>query len=189
MTYRDRREAKAERLRGWADSREAKAGAAFAKSDAIAGMIPFGQPILVGHHSERRHRADIARMGAGMDAGIAHARKADDMRRRADGIDAAAAHAIYSDDPDAVERLAEKLARLEAERDRFKRYNATARKGAPDPSILDDKQRRDLAAVERYSPHRTVAGAIPAYMLSNLSGTIKRTRDRLAKLTPKETTT
>ncbi|WP_132290495.1 DUF3560 domain-containing protein [Kribbella sp. VKM Ac-2568] len=28
----------------------------------ISDHIPLGQPILVGHHSERRHRRDIERM-------------------------------------------------------------------------------------------------------------------------------
>lgn len=34
------------------------------RSRAIGEHIPMGQPILVGHHSERRHRRDVARMNA-----------------------------------------------------------------------------------------------------------------------------
>ena len=62
-TYRDRRIAKAERLREWADKRDAKAVTARAAADQTADMIPFGQPILVGHHSERgdRNRRDRMR--------------------------------------------------------------------------------------------------------------------------------
>ena len=52
MTTRERRLAKAERLRGWAGSRESKAEAAFSSVQTIADGIHFGQPILVGHHSE-----------------------------------------------------------------------------------------------------------------------------------------
>jgi hypothetical protein len=59
---------KLERAEGRADyhdtqqaRREADADAAFQRAhDATAG-IPFGQPILVGHHSERRHRAALER--------------------------------------------------------------------------------------------------------------------------------
>ena len=46
LTYRERRERKAERLREWADKREVKASSAHqTSSDAVAG-IPFGQPII-----------------------------------------------------------------------------------------------------------------------------------------------
>jgi hypothetical protein len=33
-------------------------------------MIPFGQPILVGHHSEGRARRDQGRIESGMRAGV-----------------------------------------------------------------------------------------------------------------------
>lgn len=62
MTYRDRRLARAEQLRGQAGRNEVKADAALARADGIGSLIPMGQPILVGHHSERRHRRDLARI-------------------------------------------------------------------------------------------------------------------------------
>ena len=31
-------------------------------ADKISGLIPLGQPILAGHHSERRHRRDLDRI-------------------------------------------------------------------------------------------------------------------------------
>ena len=58
MGYRERRLAKAERLREWAEKRQAKSAAAFKGVHTIADGIPFGQPILVGHHSERHARRD-----------------------------------------------------------------------------------------------------------------------------------
>lgn len=45
MTYRERRLAKAERLREWADKREEKADAAYSTAHNIGSQIPFGQPI------------------------------------------------------------------------------------------------------------------------------------------------
>lgn len=183
MTYRDRREARAERLREWADKRDAKAAAGFARAEQISSGIPMGQPILVGHHSEGRARRDQAKIVAGMAAGIESSRKAESFRSRADSIEAAAEHAIYSDDRDALERLKERIAGLEAERDRIKAYNASCRKGSPDRSVLDDKQRADLASVERYSPYQIRDnGAAPAYWLSNLSGNLNRQKKRLPEL-------
>ena len=191
MTYRDRRAARADRLRGWADGRDAKSAASLAQAHTIADGIPFGQPILVGHHSEKRARRDQERIHNGMRAGIDHADKADAMRSRAANIDAAAERAIYSDDPDAIERLTEKLADLEAERDRITAYNASARKAhradraqhTGDLSILDDRQRADLLSIVRHAPFQMRKdGSFPAYATANLSGSISRQRARLAEL-------
>jgi len=183
MTYRERRLRKAERLRSWAESRDGKAAAALGRADGIAEQIPLGQPVLVGHHSEGRHRRDLERIEGGMRAGIDHAGKADSFRRRADGIEAAAEHAIYSDDPDAVDRLRERIACLEAERDRVKAYNVSCRRGARDVGLLDQRQRADLETVGRVAPYQLgKGGAMPTYVLSNLGGNIGRQRKRLAEL-------
>jgi len=183
MTYRDRRRARAERLRGWAEKNDAKAAAAGETARAMADAIPFGQPILVGHHSEGRDRRYRSRIGRTMSRSIETSDKAREQRRRADSIDAAADRAIYRDDPDARERLTAKLADLEGQRDRIKRYNATCRKDAADTSILDETQRADLLRIAGSAPYQLRAGgAFPAYALSNLSGRIKATRDRLADL-------
>ena len=53
MTTRERKERKIEKREEWASARETKANQAqLAGSRAIEG-IPFGQPVLIGHHSER----------------------------------------------------------------------------------------------------------------------------------------
>ena len=183
MTYRERREAKAERLREWAGKREAKASAAFQRADQIADMIPMGQPILVGHYSEKRHRADLDRINRGMGAGFEHAEKAKEFDRRAAGIDHQLETSIYSDDADAIPRLWERVWALEAERDRIKAYNASCRKGAPELGALDDSQRETLAMVTRVAAWQLgKGGAFPGYALSNLSGNIARLRKRLAEL-------
>ena len=180
-TYRERREARASRLREWAAKREVKAASAFGAVERLSGMIPLGQPILVGHHSEGRARRDAARIDGGMRAGLEHARKAEEMAARAETIERQAAGAIYSDDTDAAERLAEKIAALEAERERIKRYNATCRKGQRDLSILDDAQRQSLIVVARVGQIGP-AGEFPAYASANLSGNLARLRKRLATM-------
>jgi len=53
---------KAERIRGRAEKKSALAESLFEKEHRIADMIPFGQPVLCGHHSQRRHERDIERM-------------------------------------------------------------------------------------------------------------------------------
>lgn len=179
-TYRERREAKAERLRMWAENREAKASAVIEHNRVYTGDIAFNtQP---GHIPLR------ARVIRQNDRAMESLSKAGEMRRRAVGIEAAADQAIYFDDPDAVERLEERLAGLEAERDRIKAYNVSCRKaakagGVGDVSLLDDAQRASLESVKRHCPYQLGVGdAMPGYALSNLSGNIKRNRDRLQTL-------
>lgn len=169
-TYRERREAKADRLDEWAEKREAKQAALdkASRADEATTGIPFGQPILVGHHSERRHRNAIARIDRAMGAAVDNSRKAQSMAGRADAIRAQAAGAIYSDDPDAIEALTAKIARLEAQREAIKARNAEFRKANRAAlKQLASGYERDLAM-----PHRS-------YELTNLTGNIGRLRKRL----------
>ena len=170
MTYRERRLRKAERLTEWADKREQKADTARERADAIAGMIPMGQPILVGHHSEGRHRRDLDRINKGHQSALDDSRKASEMRSRAANIQAAADHAIYTDDPDAIEALRERIATLEAQRATIKAENAAYRA----------THREELRGLTAYG--RDKALPHPSYVLTNLGGNINRQRKRLAEL-------
>ena len=183
-TYRERREAKADRLREWADKRDAKAGERQAAADQTAGMIPFGQPILVGHHSERGDRNRRDRMRGNYDKAGEHRGKAADFRRRANGIDAAADRAVYSDDTDAVERLTTRIAEREAERDRIKAFNAEVRKsGHLDLDLLDAKQQADYVSLVKVAAYQLgKGGAFPGYVLSNLGAVIRKDKGRLTTL-------
>lgn len=183
-TYRERREARAARLREWASKREARAEQAAASTDALAGRIPLGQPILLGHHSQRRAERDRDRIERGIRRTIEHTDKAREFTRRAENIQAAAEHAIYSDDPDAIVRLTERIAALERERATIKAYNAACRKGTADPATLPDTLARELAdAIKAWGDIQCPGGRFPSYTLSNLSANIRRNRQRLEQLT------
>lgn len=93
-----------------ADRLEERSGKAFAKSNArytnvrkIGDMIPLGQPILMGHHSETRHRRDIARMQSGFRASMVDAKRGKQLAQAA--VSARANRAISSDDPHAIVKL------------------------------------------------------------------------------------
>jgi hypothetical protein len=169
-TYRERRMARADRLDEWSGTNATKAAAAYAGAKQIADQIPFGQPILVGHHSERGHRRDIARIDSGMQRSVETGRKAERQASSADEIRAQADRAIYSDDPDAIERLQEKLAGMEAERERMKAENAAFRK--EHKALLKGK-----TAYER-----SCAVPFPSYSITNLGGRITAARQRIEML-------
>lgn len=110
--YEIRRAEKVERLRARAARLAGEAETRIAGARAAADRIPFGQPILVGHHSEGRDRRYRARIDAGFRKGFALAVEAKAAARRAEA--AASSTAVSSDDPDAVAKLREKLAALES---------------------------------------------------------------------------
>jgi protein-L-isoaspartate O-methyltransferase len=62
----DRAEERAERFEDYSDSRAQDAEQARAAVARIADGIPMGQPILVGHHSERHARKDAEKIENGM---------------------------------------------------------------------------------------------------------------------------
>ena len=101
----------------------AAANAQYRAARSHVDGIPMGQPILVGHHSERRHRRDLERHDAKM-------RKSLELQRAADRSDPAlAGRSISSDDPDAIDALRAELAAAETNHEVMKRANAAWRKG------------------------------------------------------------
>lgn len=81
---------RAERLEDRAERLEGQAAAEHRKRRAIGDAIPMGQPILVGHHSEARHRRDIERMKTAMGREV----EAIDAAEHARGQAAAAKHSV-----------------------------------------------------------------------------------------------
>src|SRR3990167_1814385 len=122
--FEQKRAAKAERFEELAAKHRKQAEARHATARSIGDMIPFGQPILVGHHSERGHRAAIAKIDTNMRKGFEHSDTAEYYENKADN--ARNNTAIFSDDPEAVTKLQEKIAIHEALRERIKLENATA---------------------------------------------------------------
>lgn len=180
-TYRQRREAKAERLRGWAEKREATAAATLAGTSPVSQDWAFiTQP---GHIPER------ARMIAREDRAHESLSKARAMTGRAAGIEQQLDRAIYSDDPDAVDALRARIAGLEAERDHCKVVNAAIRAY----ERRTGKANTELTAADMVACGVTPADVahmnpewhgwrIPSYHLSGLSANIARNRKRLEAL-------
>lgn len=185
MTYRERRERKAERLREWAEKREAKAAAVFKTHEVYRGDHAFNtQP---GHIPER------ARVIAREDRAIESLQKAHSMDDRAAEIERQLNRAIYSDDPDARECLEERISALESERNRITTINSAARKFKTPEAYTKALAVRQLGELEitqdealalarcAFWGERFKPGYDP-YVLRNLAGNIKRQRDRLATL-------
>lgn len=179
-TRRERLEARLERRREWAASREAKARAGFDRAHGALDGIPPGQPILVGHHSERRHRAALERHDNAMRSAYESAEMAKHHASKAGGLEDQLERSIFSDDPDAVEALRAKVADLRAQRERMTLVNKLYRKGdaagLAELGLDLDKLRAQVAHVGL----SFVRAPYEGYQLSNLGANIRRLEQRIA---------
>lgn len=155
MTRRERLERRAQKRQEWAEKADGRAAERFdAARRAVEGIEP-GQPIIVGHHSEKMHRGALNRHDRAMRRGSEEAAKAKRHLRKADGIAHQLDRSIFSDDADAIEQLDAKVAALEAKRDTWKAWNAYWRKhgtmkGAP--GISDEQAARLDAEIPQRVP-------------------------------------
>lgn len=189
--YEDKQAARKERRLERADKAEQRASAAEKGASSRASVIPMGQPILVGHHSERRHRRDLERINRGFDKAHEERTTAEDLRRRAAAVGRGG---VSSDDPSATTKLDEKLRGLEERLEHIKAVNAAWRKaGKPAPDNAEGWTRvgelTGIAAEDLQKLRLQVARLgfgsdtpYPSYSLKNLGAEIRRVRVRIEEL-------
>jgi len=114
----ERQEERAERFGEYREKRAGDAERAHAAVAAVADAIPPGQPILVGHHSERRARKDAEKIESGMRKAVRMWQTAEYWKDRAAG---AIRHARYKKLPSVRVR---RVKGLEAERRKHERDRA-----------------------------------------------------------------
>jgi hypothetical protein len=79
-----RAESKAEKLEGYAANAEKRSDSYYQASQEGRDFLALGEPIKIGHHSERRHRKLIERNWARMGKSVAESDKAKEYERRAE---------------------------------------------------------------------------------------------------------
>lgn len=193
--YERRQEEKRERLEEAANRAESRAASAGNTASGILRHIPPGQPILVGHHSERRHRRDLKRVDNALRRAHEQSERAKELRSRAAAVGTGG---ISSDDPDAVTKLRVKLDNLERDQRTGKAINAAWRKaGKPAPDAGREVWQRVADAVGmsdndmgkirlRMARQPYHEQPFPAYWLQNLSANIRRVRQRIEQLSTRD---
>jgi hypothetical protein len=165
--YEAKQEAKRQRLEAAADRARAKATADYKRADLreeVSG-IPLGQPILVGHHSEGRHRAAIRRADNAMRASIEADKRASELAARAAAVGTGG---ISSDDPEAIQKL-------QAEIDKAQEYQAAMK-------AANAKWRKEGNKAGRQADASWVDPPCAPYQLTNNGANIKRMEKRIAQL-------
>ncbi|MDE7243666.1 MAG: DUF3560 domain-containing protein [Oscillospiraceae bacterium] len=178
--YAERKEARIDRLEARATKAQAESAAAYNTARSIMDHIPPGQPILIGHHSEKRHRRDLDKIDRNMRKSVEADEKASYYASRAEA--AASNTAISSDDPGAMEKLQAKLEGLQADQAMMKAVNAYYRKhktldGCPE---LTPEARQGIE--KSWSMGWYVGIPFPPYALSNNNAEINRIKKRLEAL-------
>lgn len=154
MTYDEKQAVKRAGYAAKAVKLEAQAQAAASQASLRAAAIPFGQPIMIGHHSEGRDRNYRAKIMNGFHKAHELAEEAQECKRKAEREPTA----ISSDDENAVPKLQAQLDRLLAQQINWKQENVEAR-----------KLRQQLP--------------IQSFQLTNLNANIKRIEGRIELLT------
>lgn len=182
--YEARQARRRQRYEELAEKNRKEAAQRFGTAREIGSHIPFGQPILVGHHSEKRARRDAQRIDDNMRKGVEAVDKADYYAEKAASVGKGG---ISSDDPEAIDKLQEKLAGMEAAQETMKAANKICKSKK---MTVEEK----IAALGELGIKETRANLLitgennygrpgfPSYSLSNNNANIRRVKERIADL-------
>lgn len=183
--FADRRQERIDRYRDRADAARTNSGALLNEARTMADVIPFGQPILVGHHSEQRDRNYRNRIHNKFGKAFSEGNRADYWDGRAAAAESNGA--ISSDDPEAVTQLAEKIADAEKSQELMKAANKIVRK-----KKLSDEEKVGLLCKDLKLSEDTARGLLvpdfanrvgfASYALQNNNANIRRMKQRLEQL-------
>ena len=84
FNYQEWAKRKAERIQGWANNAEKRSNKHYEDSKEGADFLKLAEPIKVGHHSEKAHRALYARNDKRMRKSVEESRKASEYESRAE---------------------------------------------------------------------------------------------------------
>lgn len=176
--FESRRQARADRLLARAEKAQAASDAAYDRSRSILDPIPMGQPVLVGHHSEKRHRRALEKADNAMRKSCENSKKAEYYRRRSSAC--AENTNIFSDDPEAVTKLKLKIESLEHLQESMKAINSALRKNDDQALLALKLSPEQITKIK--TPDFMGRIGFPAYALQNNNANIRRLKERLEGL-------
>ncbi|MCU0551882.1 MAG: DUF3560 domain-containing protein [Leptolyngbya sp. Prado105] len=182
----ERKAQRTERYEELADKHRNASKSRYQASHQLSEHIPLGQPILVGHHSEKRHRRDLHRINDNMRKSIEHGKTADYYAGRLAAMENNTA--ISSDDPDALEKLQAKLADCEEAQEYMKRINALVRKALKLPeservaNLAEWAEVSIAKAAGWLKPDFCGRYGFPDYKTKNNGANIRRIKQRIKEI-------
>lgn len=184
MTREERKQARIDRLKGLAEKAREQSQQAYKQSSEMVKHIPPGQPILVGHHSESRHRRTLDRSWNKLGESVKLDEKAEEYERRAEA--AANNDAIYTEDEDAEERLRQRIIALEKLQETMKAANKIIRskKWTEDEKLkrLIEAGMTEDGAREAMIPDCFGIRGFASFELTNNGAKIRKAKERLEEV-------
>lgn len=177
--FHQRRENRIEHAENMASKKEAESTELYLRSTEMASVIPMGQPILIGHHSERRDRNYREKIHNTMGRSVEASNKAGYYADRAESIKNN--EAIFSDDPEALQKLEAKLKSMSDLADFMKAANVCIRKKDRD-GFLRLPMASEKTWEELHSEKRFGGFGFAGFTLSNNSAERRRLKQRIEKL-------
>ena len=111
---------KMERAENAATRQEKISNDEYEKAQEGKDFLVLGEPIKIGHHSEKRHRALIDRNWKRMGKSVAASEKAKEYDRKASELEYRLNKEINIDTPESIDLLKERIADLEEKREAIK---------------------------------------------------------------------
>jgi hypothetical protein len=177
--YEERRQNRIDHAENQAAKNEKQSEQLYGEAKKMAEAIPFGQPILIGHHSEQRDRNYRKKIRGKFDKSFEAGKMAEYYSDKAATI--ASNQAVFSDDPEALTKLRQKLADQVANHAFMKATNKYLRKGDKEGFL-----KIPGASVKIWdqltAPSSTRPTGFPGYAFQNSNAEINRLKKRIAFL-------
>jgi len=187
--FKAKKQARIDRLKTRAANAKQLSTDLFDQSSKMADCIPFGQPILVGHHSERGDRNFRAKITRKMDQACKAQDKAEYYEQKA--ASAENNRSISSDDPEAIQKLETKISQLESNQSFMKKVNNAHAKYIKnqDESVLSEFDEKWQLKIKNYvPPYSWEKHPFPPYALQNNNQNISACKKRLESLKQSQVT-
>lgn len=187
--YYERKAEKLERYQELAERKTNEGNALMDRAHKMAEIIPLGQPILIGHYSEKRDRHYRDRIGNTWEKGSETLKTAEHYERKVQAIESN--RAISSDAPDAIERLREKLQSLKDSH----AVMISANKILKSKKFTNDQKIQEMVklglsegeARGHFVPDYAGRIGYPNYAITNSGANIRNVEKRIEKLEKEKT--
>ena len=179
--YEERQQNRLDRYEALADKATVKSTVLATRSNQMVECIPFGQPVLVGHHSEKRDRNFRSKIHSIMGKSVQEMKKAEYYQNKADSVGKGG---ISSDDPNAIEKLKSKLEKLQQAQELMKKANKLIKKFPEHNARLEGLIELGFSeekAIDVLNPKYGSIG-FASYSLQNNNAEINRLKKRIAEL-------
>lgn len=174
--FEERKQNRKDHAKEQAAKNEQKSEQLYNHAKKMASVIPFGQPILVGHHSEKRDRNYRNKIHNTFGKAFEAQDKAQYYEEKAATIESNTA--IFSDDPQAIDKLKAKLKSLQDSQEFMKATNRFIKKKDKDGFL-----KLPFATEEMWqtlnTPNVMKQIGFASYSLQNNNANISRVKKRI----------